>query len=109
MDGVHELAGVDSNFGPIPIDPERGYFKTEPFFFDEWEERVFGVTLAVAYAGLLNFDEFRFGIERMPAWQYFACRYYEKWAATLETNMLEKGVITSEELEARIAELSKEG
>lgn len=68
MDGVHELdelAGVDSNFGPIPIDPNA------PLFFDEWERRVFGVTLSVAYAGLLNFDEFRFGIERMPAWQYF--------------------------------------
>jgi hypothetical protein len=103
MDGVHELAGVDSNFGPIPIDPN------EPLFFDEWERRVFGVTLAVAYAGLLNFDEFRFGIERMPAWQYFAARYYEKWAATLETNMIEKGVITPEELEARVNELKKEG
>lgn len=103
MDGVHELAGVDSNFGPIPIDPN------EPLFFDEWERRVFGVTLAVAYAGLLNFDEFRFGIERMPAWQYFAARYYEKWAATLETNMVEKGVITPEEIEARVNELKKEG
>jgi hypothetical protein len=103
MDGVHELAGVDSNFGPIPIDPN------EPLFFDEWERRVFGVTLAVAYAGLLNFDEFRFGIERMPAWQYFAARYYEKWAATLETNMVEKGVITLEEIEARVNELKKEG
>ena len=103
MDGVHELAGVDSNLGPIPIDPN------EPLFFDEWERRVFGVTLAVAYAGLLNFDEFRFGIERMPAWQYFAARYYEKWAATLETNMVEKGVITPEEIEARVNELKKEG
>ncbi len=103
MDGVHELAGFDSNFGPIPIDPN------EPLFFDEWERRVFGVTLAVAYAGLLNFDEFRFGIERMPAWQYFAARYYEKWAATLETNMVEKGVITLEEIEARVNELKKEG
>ncbi len=103
MDGVHELAGIDSNFGPIPIDPN------EPLFFDEWERRVFGVTLSVAYAGLLNFDEFRFGIERMPAWQYFAARYYEKWAATLETNMIEKGVITPEELEARVNKLKKEG
>ena len=31
MDGVHELAGVDSNFGPIPIDPERGYFEYRAF------------------------------------------------------------------------------
>ena len=103
MNGVHELGGVDSNFGPIPIDPD------EPFFFDEWEERVFGTTLAVAYAGLLNFDEFRYGIERMPAWQYFAARYYEKWAATLETNMIEKGVLTPEEIEERIAQIKSGG
>lgn len=103
MNGVHELGGVDSDLGPIPIDPD------EPLFFDEWEKRIFGTTLAVAYAGLLNFDEFRFGIERMPAWKYLAARYYEKWAATLETNMIEKGVFTADELEARVAEIRSGG
>ena len=104
MYGVHELGGMDANFGEMPIsDPN------EPTFFTEWEERTFGTTLAAAYAGLLNFDEFRYGIERMPAWQFYAARYYEKWTETLETNMIEKGVVTREEVDARIAKIKSEG
>ena len=38
------------------------------------------------------------GIERMePAW-YLRAGYYERWLATLETNLIEKGILTAEEI-----------
>ena len=60
---------------------------------------------AVVGRGLMNIDEFRHGIERMPPDEYLRSTYYERWLATLERNLVEKGIISPEELEAKVAEL----
>src|SRR5713101_5484162 len=52
---------------------------------------------------VFNIDEFRRTIERMPPASYLAATYYERWLHALETLLLEKGVISSAELEAAIS------
>ena len=54
---------------------------------------------------LYNADEFRHGIERLGAARYLATSYYEHWLASIETLLVEKGVVTRHELEARTAAL----
>jgi nitrile hydratase subunit beta len=100
MNGVHDLGGMH---GMGPINPE----KDEPVFHSDWERRAFGVMMATFAGGHYNVDEFRHGIERMDPAEYLRSSYYEHWLHTIETNLVEKGVITREELERKWAELGK--
>src|SRR5260370_22173587 len=45
-----------------------------------------------------HLDEFRNVVERMPPEEYLRASYYERWLHALETLMVERGVITLEEL-----------
>ena len=50
-----------------------------------------------------NIDEFRHGIERMDPAHYLGSSYYERWLDGLARVLIEKGVVTPEELEERAA------
>jgi nitrile hydratase len=91
MNGVHDLGGMHG-FGPVIRE------HNEPVFHSEWEKRVFGMTLTAMGRGVCNVDEFRRAIERMPPAGYLAASYYEKWLHALEALLVEKGVVTREEL-----------
>lgn len=94
MNGIHDMGGMDG-FGPVVV--EAG----EPVFHDAWEARVFGLTLATIAGGLGPVDAFRFAMERMPPERYLAATYYERWLTGLATRLVERGVLTREELEQR--------
>jgi len=91
MNGVHDMGGMDG-FGPVIAE------QNEPVFHEDWEPRVFALSnLAFRIAGF-NIDEFRHAIERLPPDRYLASSYYERWLGALETLLVERGVITREEL-----------
>jgi nitrile hydratase beta subunit len=91
MNGVHDLGGMHG-FGPVIREHD------EPVFHSEWEKRVFGMTLTAMGRRVCNVDEFRRAIEHMPPVSYLAASYYEKWLHALEALLVEKGVVTGEEL-----------
>jgi nitrile hydratase len=91
MNGVHDLGGMHG-FGPVPVEPD------EPLFHAAWEGRVLAMQGCGRRAHLYNLDEFRHAIERMPAARYLAAGYYERWLTAIETLLLEKGIVTPEEL-----------
>ncbi|MDO8433284.1 MAG: nitrile hydratase subunit beta [Candidatus Binatus sp.] len=94
MNGVHDMGGMDG-FGPVL--PEQN----EPVFHADWERRVFAImNHSFGFAGF-NIDEFRHAIERIPPARYLASSYYERWLGALETLMVERGVVTREELIAK--------
>jgi nitrile hydratase subunit beta len=101
MNGIHDLGGMH---GMGPIDPEPD----EPVFHEEWQRRMFGMFIAAFAGGQFNVDEFRHAIERMGAAHYLESSYYEHWLAALETLLVEKGVLTEDELATRRAELAME-
>jgi nitrile hydratase len=80
----------------------------EPVFHEDWERRTLAMSRAMMAGGHYNLDEFRHGIERMDPAHYLQSSYYEHWLDGLERLLLEKGVITREELEARKSELAGE-
>ncbi|MDE2842144.1 MAG: nitrile hydratase subunit beta [Chloroflexota bacterium] len=47
----------------------------------------------------------RRAIESLDPATYEACSYYERWTAALEILLLEKGVITREELDGKFEEI----
>ena len=100
MNGVHDLGGMHG-LGTVDVEAN------EPVFHNSWEKAIFGTMLATMGQGLYNLDEFRHGIEVMDPANYLTSSYYEHWLETLEKNLVEKGVINREELDARIQEFSK--
>ena len=101
MNGAHDMGGMDG-FGPIDPDPN------EPVFHGDWERRVFAMTVAMGFYGAWNIDMSRHARERMDPAEYLRASYYEKWLYGLETLLVEKGLITAEELATRKAEAAGE-
>jgi nitrile hydratase len=56
---------------------------------------------AAGTRGIYNIDEFRHGIERMDPAHYLASGYYEHWLDGIARVLVEKGVVTRAELDAR--------
>ncbi len=101
MNGIHDLGGMH---GMGALDVELN----EPVFHAEWERRMFAVMLACFAGGHFVVDEFRHAIERMDPAAYVSTSYYEHWLHAVETLLLEKGVLSPAELEARQAAVVKE-
>jgi len=76
-----------------------------------WEKRVDAlmVLLSSPEHRLIRVDELRRAIESLGADAYEAMSYYERWVSAITNLMLEKGVISRDELEARVADLKARG
>ena len=95
MNGAHDLGGMHG-LGPISPEPEA----EEPVFHAAWEKRVFGLNLAAGALGQWNIDISRYARERQHPVDYLRHTYYENWLAGLEKLLVEKGLVTAEELAA---------
>ena len=93
MDGAHDMGGVAWS-GPVLPEPD------EPMFHAEWERRAFAITLAMGMPGGWNIDMSRFARENRPPEEYLSKSYYQIWLAGLERLMLERGLVTADEIEA---------
>ena len=101
MNGVHDMGGMHG-LGPIVRE------ENEPVFHEEWEKHTLALARGMIVGGHYNLDEFRHAIERMEPSYYLRSSYYEHWLEGAITMLLEKGVITEDELEARISDLAGE-
>jgi nitrile hydratase subunit beta len=91
MSRIHDVGGMQG-FGPIEQEAD------EPPFHADWEAHVFALNRALIGRGVYNLDEFRDAIERMPPQQYLASSYYEKWFHAVTTLLVEKGVLSAQEV-----------
>jgi nitrile hydratase len=96
MGGMHGL-------GPIVRE------ENEPTFHTDWEGHVLALARAMMAGRHFNLDEFRHAMERIEPSSYLRSSYYERWLEGTITMLLEKGVITEGELDARLAELAEAG
>lgn len=101
MNGAHDLGGMHG-FGPI--NPETD----EPLFHAAWERRAFAITLAMGAYGAWNLDMSRHARERVNPAVYLASSYYQHWLRGLEVLLVEKGLLSEAEIEARITELQQQ-
>lgn len=99
MNGIHDLGGMHG-FGKV--DPEHD----EPIFHQPWEGRVFGLFLASMKLGLFQGPGgMRYALETMDPSDYLDQSYFERWHQVLEAELLERGIVGSDELRERIAAL----
>ena len=100
--GPHDMGGL----------PAGKVQRTEHDYAD-WERRV--DALAVLLWGikgakkLMTVDELRKNIEALPPDAYEKLGYYERWVKSLSDTLIQRGVISAEELERKMAEVEKRG
>lgn len=93
--GVHDVGGLPG----APIDRHEH----EPEF---WEKRVDALLmLLVGKHGVLTVDELRRGIEQLGEGAYQSLGYYDRWIASIAQNLIEKGVLTSDEIGTKLEAL----
>ena len=95
MSAVHDMGGRPND---DPID------QSEHILMD-WERRTNALVGVLRERRLINTDELRRGIEEIPPREYESLTYYERWSASLERLLVEKGLLTTEEIDARAAGL----
>lgn len=96
MSGVHDLGGEPG--GQI----DRGQHEVE-----DWEKLADAVTVLLDRKGLKTTDEHRRAQESLPPELYRSLGYYERWTLATENLLVEKSVLTREEIDARAAELEQ--
>lgn len=99
MNGGADLGGM-MGFGPVIEEAN------EPNFHDQWESRVLGTVVAIGACGQWNLDQSRFARESLPPADYMRFPYYRIWLEALQKLMLERKMITTDELTAGRAALA---
>jgi nitrile hydratase subunit beta len=94
MDGIHDMGGRQG-FGPVR------YTHDAHAFHAEWEVRANSLYALAVRHGVFNMDEYRHAIERMEPRHYLSAGYYERSLTSLATLLIEKGVVTLQDLERR--------
>jgi nitrile hydratase subunit beta len=91
VDGIHDLGGKQG-FGRVnhPSPPHE----------ESWEPLVRALSAFAMRKRIYNMDEFRHAIERMAPRHYLTASYYERHLTAIATLLVEKDVVTPEELEA---------
>src|SRR5262245_23421788 len=85
-----------SGFGPVEVEPG------EPVFHERWEAQTFAINaLSLSVLRAFNIDEYRHAVERIEPAHYLAAPYYERMLTGVATLLVEKGVVTRADLEAR--------
>ena len=92
MGGAHDMGG--SPGGPI----DRVQHEVE-----DWERLADAINGALGAKGLQSTDEHRRAIESLE--EYRDLSYYERWVAATEKLLVEKGVLSSAEIDERAAEI----
>jgi len=93
MPRVHDRGGWSTN---EPIDRSDHQLT-------DWERRIDALHGVLGAKGLRTTDEMRRAIESLEPELYESMSYYEKWTAALEILLLEKGVLSKEEINQQVA------
>lgn len=109
----HHLGGLE-NLGAVNVDMR--------VFAQAWEQRIFGIhtvmmaesahladavprypmaSLPTAFRENWSWASLRTGAEGMQPFEYFKYRYYEKWLMGISQFFIDRGYLTSAELESR--------
>jgi hypothetical protein len=92
MRGPHDIGGLPAG----PVDPHAH----DPTF---WEKQIDGMRAVVGAKGIYRTDENRRWVESLGEDAYERLTYYERWTAALMRALIDKGVLTQDEIDARVA------
>jgi hypothetical protein len=96
MQRDHDLGGRPAG----PVD------KTEHDYV-LWEKRVDALLVLLSSRKLMTVDELRRNIEELGADAYDRLSYYERWIHSITQTLIQRGVITIDELGRRMADVEQ--
>ena len=96
MEKVHDVGGRREEFGPV----DRKDHEVE-----DWERLADAVNYVLNAKGHKTTDEMRRAIESLEGYREMS--YYERWAAAAEMLVVEKGLLTQEEIDERATALER--
>ena len=94
MGGVHDMGG--SPGGSIDRDQHE---------VEDWERLADAINGALGAKGFQSTDELRRAIESLE--EYRDLSYYERWVAATEKLLVEKGILSSKEIDERAASIRR--
>jgi hypothetical protein len=95
--GHHDLGGTPAA-GPIDRSDHQ---------LEDWEILADAVNQALGAKGIRRTDELRRAREEMDADLYRSMSYYERWIASAEIILIEKKILTREEIDRKVADFEK--
>jgi nitrile hydratase len=93
MRAMHDLGGVEP-FASGAIDREE-------HALTQFDKNVDALLYLLSRRRLIRVDELRRAIESFTPLQYASLSYYEKWLQAMHDLLVEKGVLTREEIAAK--------
>lgn len=96
MPGVHDMGG--SPGGPV----DKSQHEVE-----DWERLADAITIALDKKGVKTTDQHRRAQESLDPKLYRSLSYYERWVAATEILLVEKGILTREEIDERTAKIER--
>jgi hypothetical protein len=80
---------------------------TEEHALADWEVMADAVSVALGHKGIRSTDQHRRAMEDMPADEYLALSYYERWVKGTEDLLAEKGILSKAEIDRKMADLEE--
>jgi hypothetical protein len=86
--------------------PDAGPISKAEHDLTMWEKRTDAllVLLSSPTRRIIKVDELRRTIESLPPEAYEKLTYYERWISSIETLLVEKGILTKEEIDKKAEE-----
>jgi len=95
--GHHDMGGLPA-----------GKVKPAEHDYAEWERRADALAVLMGGKGV-TVDERRRQIEALPPEAYDKLSYYERWIVALTQALLQRGIITTEELARKMTQVERRG
>ena len=94
MRSPNDIGGLDA--GPVDTEPHNMTF---------WEKQIDALNVLLGAKGIRGPDENRRYIEMLGHDAYNTLSYYERWTASMSRLLIDKGYVTQDEIDAKIADL----
>jgi hypothetical protein len=92
--GHHDIGGL----------PGAGAIEVSDHPLSDWEILADAINQALGARGIKRTDEMRRAREEMDSAAYRDLNYYERWIASMEAILIEKNILTKEEIDKKLAE-----
>jgi hypothetical protein len=100
--GYHDMGGLPA-----------GEVAYEEHDYEQWERRVDGLMMILSGIRgpkrMITVDELRKNIEALPPDAYERMNYYDRWVTSITQTLIQRGVITTEELARKMAQINGRG
>jgi hypothetical protein len=91
--GIHDIGGLPAG----TVEPAEHDYAL-------WEKRVDALLVLLTKKGLMTVDELRRNIEGLGLDAYDKMSYYERWIYSITQTLIQRGVISIDELGRKMAE-----